>query len=668
MAKKVEKKVVKKTATKKPVAKAKPAAKKAPAKKVVAKKAPAKKPVAKKVTKAPAKKAVAKKPVAKKAPAKKVVAKKPVAKKATKAPAKKVAAKKPVAKKAPVNKAPAKKVVAKKAAKTPVKKTAAKTTAKKPVAKTTAKKPVAKKPLTPAQKLAAKKAAEKKKKELAKIAAAKKLAAKKKAMEAKKLAAKKLAEKKKKEMAKKAAAKKLAAEKLKIAKAKAAERKRLERERIAARKQKEKERLAAKKQREKEMAAAKKAREEERARIKKEKEEARAAALKAKEEAKAAALAEKEAKKKAEGLDIKDIPELKDDEKLRKLVMKAKKKRKITYSEIANFIGNSSPDDLEKCFSVLEKAGIAIINDDFDETEPDSDDLEEIEEIDVNDLDIENMDGIKLDDPVRMYLREIGKIPLLTYEEELDLAKKIEAGDMRAKSKLIESNLRLVVSIAKRYVGRGMLFLDLIQEGNMGLIKAVEKFDYTKGYKFSTYATWWIKQAITRAIADQARTIRIPVHMVETINKLLRTSRHLLQQNGREPTPEEIANEMEIPVEKVLEIQKISQDPVSLETPIGEENDSHLGDFIKDEDSPSPQDAASYTMLKEELEEVMKTLTPREAKVLKLRFGLEDGKARTLEEVGKQFNVTRERIRQIEAKALRKLRHPSRSNKLKEFM
>ena len=669
MAKKVEKKVVKKTATKKPVAKAKPAAKKAPAKKVVAKKAPAKKPVAKKVTKAPAKKAVAKKPVAKKAPAKKVVAKKPVAKKATKAPVKKAAAKKPVAKKAPVKKAPAKKVVAKKpAAKVAAKKTAAKTTAKKPVAKTTAKKTVAKKPLTPAQKLAAKKAAEKKKKELAKIAAAKKLAAKKKAMEAKKLAAKKLAEKKKKEMAKKAAAKKLAAEKLKIAKAKAAERKRIEREKIAARKQREKERAAARKQKEKEMAAARKAREEERARKQKEREEARAAALKAKEEAKAAALAEKEAKRKAEGLDIKDIPELKDDEKLRKLVMKAKKKRKITYSEIANFIGNSSPDDLEKCFSVLEKAGIAIINDDFDETEPDSDDLEEIEEIDVNDLDIESMDGIKLDDPVRMYLREIGKIPLLTYEEELDLAKKIEAGDMRAKSKLIESNLRLVVSIAKRYVGRGMLFLDLIQEGNMGLIKAVEKFDYTKGYKFSTYATWWIKQAITRAIADQARTIRIPVHMVETINKLLRTSRHLLQQNGREPTPEEIANEMEIPVEKVLEIQKISQDPVSLETPIGEENDSHLGDFIKDEDSPSPQDAASYTMLKEELEEVMKTLTPREAKVLKLRFGLEDGKARTLEEVGKQFNVTRERIRQIEAKALRKLRHPSRSNKLKEFM
>ena len=674
MAKKVEKKVVKKTATKKPVAKA--SAKKAPVKKVAAKKpvtkkTVAKKPVAKAVAKkAPAKKVVAKKPAAKKAPAKKVVAKKPVAKTAAKkAPAKKVAAKKTVAKSA-TKKAQAKKVVAKKpvakasAKKAPAKTTkATKTTAKKPVAKT-----AAKKPLTPAQKLAAKKAAEKKKKEMAKIAAAKKMAAKKKAMEAKKLAAKKAAEKKKKEMAKKAAAKKLAAEKLKIAKAKAAERKRIEREKAAARKQREKERLAARKQKEKEMAAARKAREEERARKQKEKEEARAAALKAKEEAKAAALAEKEAKKQAEGLDIKDIPELKDDEKLRKLVMKAKKKRKITYSEIANFIGNSSPDDLEKCFTVLEKAGIAIINDDFDETEPDSDDLEEIEEIDVNDLDIESMDGIKLDDPVRMYLREIGKIPLLTYEEELDLAKKIEAGDMRAKSKLIESNLRLVVSIAKRYVGRGMLFLDLIQEGNMGLIKAVEKFDYTKGYKFSTYATWWIKQAITRAIADQARTIRIPVHMVETINKLLRTSRHLLQQNGREPTPEEIANEMEIPVEKVLEIQKISQDPVSLETPIGEENDSHLGDFIKDEDSPSPQDAASYTMLKEELEEVMKTLTPREAKVLKLRFGLEDGKARTLEEVGKQFNVTRERIRQIEAKALRKLRHPSRSNKLKEFM
>ena len=291
-----------------------------------------------------------------------------------------------------------------------------------------------------------------------------------------------------------------------------------------------------------------------------------------------------------------------------------------------------------------------------------------MENIKVEDVDLTNMDGVSIDDPVRMYLREIGKIPLLTYDEELDLAKKILTGDEEAKQKLAESNLRLVVSIAKKYVGRGMLFLDLIQEGNMGLIKAVEKFDYTKGYKFSTYATWWIRQAITRAIADQARTIRIPVHMVETINKLIRTSRHLLQKNGREPTPEEIAEEMEIPVEKVMEIQKIAQDPVSLETPIGEEDDSHLGDFIQDDDSPAPQDSAAYTMLKEQLNDVMGTLTSREAKVLRLRFGLEDGKARTLEEVGKEFNVTRERIRQIEAKALRKLRHPSRSKKLRDYM
>ena len=323
---------------------------------------------------------------------------------------------------------------------------------------------------------------------------------------------------------------------------------------------------------------------------------------------------------------------------------------------------------MEKVFDALDKAGIKIINDDIEDAEPDDETLESIEEVSVEDLDLENIEGVSIDDPVRMYLHEIGKIPLLTYEQELELAKKIADGSERSKSKLTESNLRLVVSIAKKYVGRGMLFLDLIQEGNMGLIKAVEKFDYTKGYKFSTYATWWIRQAITRAIADQARTIRIPVHMVETINRLLRTSRHLLQINGREPTPEEISKEIELPVEKVLEIQKIAQDPVSLETPIGEEDDSHLGDFIEDEDSPSPQDAASYTMLKEQLNDVMKTLTPREAKVLRLRFGLDDGKSRTLEEVGKQFNVTRERIRQIEAKALRKLRHPSRSKKLKEYM
>ena len=356
-----------------------------------------------------------------------------------------------------------------------------------------------------------------------------------------------------------------------------------------------------------------------------------------------------------------------DNEKIKKVIEQLKKKGQVTYEELASQLGNIEPDKIEKVFEAFEQMGVSV-GDDIEDIEPDAEDLEGVEDISVEDLDMDNMDGISIDDPVRMYLREIGKIPLLSYEEELELAKKILENDEEAKKKLTESNLRLVVSIAKKYVGRGMLFLDLIQEGNMGLIKAVDKFDYTKGFKFSTYATWWIRQAITRAIADQARTIRIPVHMVETINKLIRTSRHLLQQNGREPTPEEIAEDMEIPVEKVLEIQKIAQDPVSLETPIGEEDDSHLGDFIQDDDSPSPQDAASYTMLKEQLEDVMKTLTPREARVLRLRFGLDDGKARTLEEVGKQFNVTRERIRQIEAKALRKLRHPSRSKKLKEYM
>ena len=379
----------------------------------------------------------------------------------------------------------------------------------------------------------------------------------------------------------------------------------------------------------------------------------------------------KTAKSKEKTEEKKTEPETKvanSEEKVKKILDQAKKKGKVTYDELASQLGNANPDQVEKVFDAFEQMGINVIGDDGDDIEPDAEDLEEVEDILVEDLDVDNMEGISLDDPVRMYLREIGKIPLLNYDEELELAKRILEDDEEAKKKLTESNLRLVVSIAKKYVGRGMLFLDLIQEGNMGLIKAVDKFDYTKGFKFSTYATWWIRQAITRAIADQARTIRIPVHMVETINKLIRTSRHLLQQNGREPTPEEIAEEMEIPVEKVLEIQKIAQDPVSLETPIGEEDDSHLGDFIQDDDSPSPQDAASYTMLREQLEEVMKTLTPREAKVLRLRFGLDDGKARTLEEVGKQFNVTRERIRQIEAKALRKLRHPSRSKKLKEYM
>ena len=355
------------------------------------------------------------------------------------------------------------------------------------------------------------------------------------------------------------------------------------------------------------------------------------------------------------------------NEKVNKILKKAKEQGKITYGDLAKELDDANPDQIDKVFDAFEEMGVSL-NDDLDE-EPDIDDLKEVEDLKLDEITEDtNYEGINVDDPVRMYLREIGRIPLLTFDQELDLAKRILEGDEEAKQKLAESNLRLVVSIAKKYVGRGMLFLDLIQEGNMGLIKAVEKFDYTKGFKFSTYATWWIRQAITRAIADQARTIRIPVHMVETINKLIRTSRHLLQQLGREPTPEEIAQEMEIPVEKVMEIQKIAQDPVSLETPIGEEDDSHLGDFIQDEDSPAPQDSAAYTMLKEQLEEVMNTLTPREAKVLKLRFGLEDGKARTLEEVGREFDVTRERIRQIEAKALRKLRHPSRSKKLRDYM
>jgi RNA polymerase primary sigma factor len=355
-----------------------------------------------------------------------------------------------------------------------------------------------------------------------------------------------------------------------------------------------------------------------------------------------------------------------EKDKIDIIVKKAKAAGKITYGELANQLDSANQEQIDEVFDAFESLGVDILKDDFDE-EPDFEDLEDVEEIKLEEIDVV-IEGVSVDDPVRMYLREIGKVSLLTYDQELTLAQQILDGDDEARQKLAESNLRLVVSIAKKYVGRGMLFLDLIQEGNMGLIKAVEKFDYTKGYKFSTYATWWIRQAITRAIADQARTIRIPVHMVETINKLIRTSRHLLQQLGREPSPEEIAKEMEIPVEKVLEIQKIAQDPVSLETPIGEEDDSHLGDFIQDEDSPAPQDSVAYTLLREQLEEVMNTLTPREAKVLKLRFGLEDGKARTLEEVGKEFMVTRERIRQIEAKALRKLRHPSRSKKLKDYM
>ncbi len=375
----------------------------------------------------------------------------------------------------------------------------------------------------------------------------------------------------------------------------------------------------------------------------------------------------KERKLKKEGPESKKEITATDIERVQNIVKKAKETGKITYGELAKELENTNPEQIDKVFDAFEEMGVSLLNDDFEE-EPDVDDLKEVEKLKLDEITDTSFEGISVDDPVRMYLREIGKIPLLSYEKELELAKRILENDEEAKQELAEANLRLVVSIAKKYVGRGMLFLDLIQEGNMGLIKAVEKFDYTKGFKFSTYATWWIRQAITRAIADQARTIRIPVHMVETINRLIRTSRHLLQQLGREPTPEEIAKEMELPVEKVMEIQKIAQDPVSLETPIGEEDDSHLGDFIQDEDSPAPHDAASYTLLREQLEDVMSTLTPREAKVLKLRFGLEDGKARTLEEVGKEFDVTRERIRQIEAKALRKLRHPSRSKKLRDYM
>ena len=373
-----------------------------------------------------------------------------------------------------------------------------------------------------------------------------------------------------------------------------------------------------------------------------------------------------------------ELSEEKKQGLIKELVDKSKaSKNRLTYTTIADVLESADFDknQIDDMYELLMSKGIEIIS----ESEPDDFDimLEEdltedpdviIEEATEIDLEASIPKGIAVDDPVRMYLKEIGKVPLLTADEEIELAKRMEEGDEDAKKRLCEANLRLVVSIAKRYVGRGMLFLDLIQEGNLGLIKAVDKFDYTKGYKFSTYATWWIRQAITRSIADQARTIRIPVHMVETINKLIRVSRQLLQTYGREPTPEEIAQEMGLPVDKVREIQKIAQEPVSLETPIGEEEDSHLGDFIPDEDVPAPAEAAAFSMLKEQLLEVLDTLTEREQKVLKLRFGLEDGRARTLEEVGREFEVTRERIRQIEAKALRKLRHPSRSKKLKDYL
>ena len=370
-------------------------------------------------------------------------------------------------------------------------------------------------------------------------------------------------------------------------------------------------------------------------------------------------------------------PETIKMEKLKELMAKGKKRGILTYGEIMDALQNMelTPEQIDDVYETLTSMNIEIQADDPVELVK-LDEEQDVENIDIDgavaaegevEIDLSVPEGIGIDDPVRMYLKEIGRVPLLSAEEEVELAKKMEEGDEYAKKRLVEANLRLVVSIAKRYVGRGMLFLDLIQEGNLGLIKAVEKFDFRKGFKFSTYATWWIRQAI-RAIADQARTIRIPVHMVETINKLIRVNRQLLQELGRDPTPEEIADEMDIPVERVREIQKIAQEPVSLETPIGEEEDSHLGDFIEDDDAPAPAEAASFLLLKEQLEEVLRTLAPREEKVLRLRFGLDDGRARTLEEVGQEFGVTRERIRQIEAKALRKLKHPSRSRKLKDYL
>ncbi|MBQ1871708.1 MAG: RNA polymerase sigma factor RpoD [Lachnospiraceae bacterium] len=385
------------------------------------------------------------------------------------------------------------------------------------------------------------------------------------------------------------------------------------------------------------------------------------------------------------------------EEKLKELVSLGKSKKGVLDDTvISDFFKDVTlePEQYEKILETLDNNGIDVnqavdeepedipdnipddiagdlggdLGDDMFLIEPDDDDLSLEEDIEIENIDLSVPDGISIEDPVRMYLKEIGKVPLLSAQEEIELAKRLEKGDADAKKRLAEANLRLVVSIAKRYVGRGMLFLDLIQEGNLGLIKAVEKFDYKKGFKFSTYATWWIRQAITRAIADQARTIRIPVHMVETINKLIRVSRQLLQELGREPTPEEIAKEMNLSVDRVREILKISQEPVSLETPIGEEEDSHIGDFIQDDKLPVPAEAAAFTLLREQLQDVLGTLTDREQKVLRLRFGLDDGRARTLEEVGKEFGVTRERIRQIEAKAIRKLRHPSRSRKLKDYL
>ena len=659
-----------KAAAKAPAKKtAKPAAK-APAKKVTK---PAAKPVAKKATK-PAAKVVAKKATK---PAAKVVAKKAakpavavkgtakvVAKKATKPAAKPVAKKvtkpaaKPVAKKATK---PAAKVVAKKAAK-PAAKVVAKKAAK-PAAKVVAKKaakpvakPVAKKAAKPATKAAAKPAKnEKPVKAVAKpVKNAKPAKAVKPAKNVK--------------PAPKAPAKPAKPVKA-VAKPAKAEPKAQD---------KDKNKKSAVKP------APEKAPKKEKTTVEK------AASVKSADK-EPASKKEKAVKTKDMKKEVNTAPETQEaegalDEKITEvvnnLIKKAKKGSKpveLDYSMIVDSVMKVTDDDemVDKVIEMLGKNGVDVLPmepigseiDDFELGEPSADDLAEAEDEGVEKIDIDSLvEGVSIEDPVRMYLKEIGKVPLLTAEEEIELAKRMEKGDEEAKNALAEANLRLVVSIAKRYVGRGMLFLDLIQEGNLGLIKAVEKFDYRKGYKFSTYATWWIRQAITRAIADQARTIRIPVHMVETINKLIRVSRQLLQTLGREPSPEEIAAEMNIPEEKVREILKISQEPVSLETPIGEEEDSHLGDFIEDDNVPAPAEAATQMLLREQLDKVLDSLTDREKKVLRLRFGLDDGRQRTLEEVGKEFNVTRERIRQIEAKALRKLRHPSRSKQLKDYL
>ena len=586
-------------------------AKKTTAKKTTAKKTTAKKTTSKKTTakKTPAKKTTAKKTTAKKTTAKKTPAKKTTAKKTTakKTTAKKTTAKKTTAKKTTAKKTAAKKTTAKKttAKKAPAKKTTAKKTTAK---KTTAKKTTAKK--TTAKKTTAKKAGSKKK-VTKKTTAAKKPATAKKATAAKKTAAKKTT-------AKKAPAKKTTEKKA-----------------------------------------------EKKTDKKSDKKSDKQKSDKLKEEK----IKNDEAMMQEVKVEISESesPDIYSD-----ILAKAKKNNnQITYDEISDLMKDTDfgVDNLEKAFEFLEKNNVEIkISEDMEEDADDDLLDEEDGDIDVKKIDITVPDGVGVDDPVRMYLKEIGQVPLLTAQQETEYAMRMEEGDEEAKNRLAEANLRLVVSIAKRYVGRGMQFLDLIQEGNLGLIKAVEKFDYRKGYKFSTYATWWIRQAITRAIADQARTIRIPVHMVETINKQVRISRQLLQELGREPTPEEIADAMDLPVEKVREIQKISQDPVSLETPIGEEEDSHLGDFIQDEDIEQPSEAAARTLLKEQINEELQNLTEREQKVLRLRFGLDDGRARTLEEVGKEFQVTRERIRQIEAKAIRKLRQPSRKKKLQDYL